>query len=51
VDYRQIHGALVGLGHPIAASMIWKIFNAAVIDPETRRSGTVWVPTRPCHGP
>jgi putative transposase len=40
--YRRIHGELVGLGHPIAASTVWKILNAAGIDPAPRRSGPTW---------
>jgi putative transposase len=40
--YRRIHGELVGLGHPIAASTVWKILNGAGIDPAPRRSGPTW---------
>ena len=40
--YRRIHGELVGLGHPIAASTVWQILNAAGIDPAPRRSGPTW---------
>ena len=40
--YRWVHGELVGLGHPIAPSTVWKILKAAGIDPAPRRSG----PTR-----
>jgi putative transposase len=40
--YRRIHGELVGLGHPIAASTVWKILNDAGIDPALRRSGPTW---------
>jgi hypothetical protein len=40
--YRRIHGELVGLGHPIAASTVWKILKAAGIDPAPRRSGPTW---------
>ena len=40
--YRRIHGELVGLGHPIAAAMVWKVLKAAGIDPAPRRSGPTW---------
>jgi hypothetical protein len=40
--YRRIHGELVGLGHPIAASTVWTILKAAGIDPAPRRSGPTW---------
>src|SRR3954452_364841 len=40
--YRRIHGELVGLGHPIAASTVWKILKTAGIDPAPRRSGPTW---------
>ena len=40
--YRRIQGELVGLGHPIAASTVWKIFKAADIDPAPQRSGPTW---------
>jgi putative transposase len=40
--YRRIHGELVGLGHPIAASTVWKILKGAGIDPAPHRSGPTW---------
>ena len=40
--YRRIHGELVGLGHPIAASTVRKILKGAGIDPAPRRSGPTW---------
>src|SRR6188472_4101356 len=40
--YRRIHGELVGLGHTIAASTVWKVLKGAGIDPAPRRSGPTW---------
>jgi putative transposase len=40
--YRRIHGELVGLGHQVAASTIWKILKTAGIDPAPQRSGPTW---------
>ena len=40
--YRRIHGELVGLGHPIAASTVWKVLKAVGLDPAPRRSGPTW---------
>ena len=40
--YRRIQGELVGLGHQIAASTVWKILKAAGIDPAPLRSGPTW---------
>jgi putative transposase len=40
--YRRVHGALAGLGHQIGASTVWKILDAAGIDPSPRRSGPTW---------
>ncbi|MFI1335290.1 hypothetical protein ACH4U7_35310 [Streptomyces sp. NPDC020845] len=33
---------MIGLGHPIAASTVWEILNAAGIDPAPRRAGPTW---------
>ena len=40
--YRRIQGELVGLGHPVAASTVWKILKNAGLDPAPRRSGPTW---------
>ena len=33
---------MVGLGHPVAASTVWKILKDAGLDPAPRRSGPTW---------
>ena len=40
--YRRIQGELVGLGHSVAASTVWKILKNAGLDPAPRRSGPTW---------
>jgi putative transposase len=40
--YRRIHGELVRLGHPIAASTVWQILHDAGIGPAPRRTGPTW---------
>jgi putative transposase len=40
--YRRIHGELVGLGHTVAPSTVWKILKDAGIDPAPRRAGQTW---------
>src|SRR6478735_5122874 len=37
--YRRVQGELVGLGHTVAASTVWKILKDAGLDPASRRSG------------
>jgi len=39
---RRIQGELVGLGHRVAASTVWKILKDAGLDPALRRSGPTW---------
>src|SRR4029450_5061327 len=40
--YRRLHGELAGLGYQIGASTVWKILNAAGIDPAPRQAGPTW---------
>ena len=40
--YRRIQGELVGLGHAMAASTVWKILKNAGLDPAPRRAGPTW---------
>ena len=40
--YRRIQGELVGLGHRVAASTVWKILKSAGLDPAPLRSGPTW---------
>src|SRR4051812_35120375 len=40
--YRRIQGELVGLGHTVAASTVWKIMQDVGLDPASRRSGPTW---------
>ncbi len=40
--YRRVHGELSSLGYRIGASTVWKILNAAGIDPAPRRAGPTW---------
>jgi len=41
-EYRRVHGELAGLGYQIGASTVWKILNAAGIDPAPRRGWPTW---------
>ena len=38
----NIQGELVGLGHTVAASTVWKILKRAGLDPAPRRAGPTW---------
>jgi transposase len=38
-SYRRIHGELVRLGYPIAASTVWSILKRAGIDPARAATG------------
>jgi len=40
--YRRIHGEVVGLGHRLAASTVWKILKSNGIDPAPRRASVTW---------
>jgi transposase InsO family protein len=40
--HRRVHGELVRLGHPIAASTVWQILHDAGIGPSPRRAGPTW---------
>jgi putative transposase len=49
--YRRIHGELASLGHPIAASTVWKILKGAGIDPAPRRSRRSSTAAAACTSP
>jgi putative transposase len=40
--YRRIQGELLGLGHRVAASTVWRILKSAGLDPAPLRSGPTW---------
>jgi len=40
--HRRIHGELVGLGHKVASSTVWKILKDNGIDPAPDRSDVTW---------
>jgi hypothetical protein len=40
--YRRIQGELIGIGHAVAASTVWRILKTAGLDPAPRRSGPTW---------
>ncbi len=40
--YRRIHGELVGLGHRVAASTVWKILRSTGIEPSPHRAEQSW---------
>jgi len=40
--HRRVHGELIKLGYPVAASTVRQILHAAGIDPAPRRTGPAW---------
>ena len=40
--YRRIHGELVGLGHHVGASTVWRILKDQGVDPAPDRSSVSW---------
>jgi transposase InsO family protein len=40
--YRRIHGELVGLGHRIGASTVWRILKEQGVDPAPQRASVSW---------
>jgi len=40
--YRRVHGELVGLGHRVSSSTVWRILHRAGVDPAPRRAGPSW---------
>jgi hypothetical protein len=40
--YRRIHGELLGVGHHLTASTVWKILKTNGIEPAPRRTAVTW---------